>query len=256
MASMGDRLIAYWKQASAFTTIAASALLTFSGLIDVPLDLRLFLVGVFGATFTVFFVLSLGPASTQGVAGFGVQTPRQRFRRLVIVGKIAVVLLACAVAMGLLHFTLTFHDISLSQTTNERDTRAGTITLVPSHLATDVTMTFATPQPNVHILDLDPQDCGAAPISNPNIQDPTEFSETLHLFGFKTPQRLCIPYRLSDRADRLKAVAIPAVSSIDVLSDGQMESYQMMFFVFGGILCVFALLLFFFRYSWSRRHQN
>lgn len=43
----------------------------------------------------------------------------------------------------------------------------------------------------------------------------------LRPFGFKTLQQLCMSYCLSERADWVRRVATPIVSSVDVVGDGQ-----------------------------------
>jgi len=248
MGSMGERAIGYWKQACTLMSMAASVVLAFSKLLDVPIVLRLGLVAACGGIFTAFIVASI-PVRDR-LAGFSGPSTRPRFYWSVVLVKIMLVLIVSAGVVGLLLWTLTFHDIRLSQATNERDARSGTINLVPSHFATDVSVFLSTPQPDVQILSLSPQDCGKAHIGHPNIQDQTEFSATLHLYEFKTPQQLCMLYRLSDRADRLQAIAIPRASNMDVVSDSEMESYQVKFIIFGVILCALDLLWLSFRYSW------
>ncbi|MFZ0581249.1 MAG: hypothetical protein WA690_02370 [Candidatus Acidiferrales bacterium] len=249
MADVVDLLKEYGAPAVAFLSPASGAVLAFSGLIEVPLDLRLILIGMFDLATAACVVLALTPTLVRNIKGFNRQPAKPRFFRPAVVGKILLILVTCVAAVVLLRITLTYHNILLSQTTNAEDARVGTIELVPSHFSTNVTIILSTPQPNVRILDLKLQGCGTDPINTPNIQDPTDFSATIHLYGFKTPQKFCAPYRLSDAADRLTAAVTTTVSNIEVLRDDRMRMYQKHEWFFGGVLCVLALVYFSYRYS-------
>src|SRR5258708_10131542 len=134
--------------------------------------------------------------------------------------------------------------MSLSQITDGGDDRVGRIELKPSHFATGVTLVLSTHQPDVRILDLRPQGCGADPINTPNIQDPTDFSATIRLYGFRTSQKFCIPYRLSDRAELLNVAVTPMNSNIEVLRDQRVHEYQEIVCFSGGGLCLLSLVFF------------
>jgi hypothetical protein len=255
MANKSDVVIAYVAGISALVTPIANSVLTFSRLIDIPLVLRLVLVSVFGATFTLCVVLMLTAPVDHHVTGFGKNRAKPRFRRFVIFGKMLVVVLACGAVVALFNWTVTFHDMRLSQTVDAQDARAGKVELVPSHFASNVTMTLSTRQPNVKVK-LAPRECGDTPLSSPNIEDQTDFGATYHLFEFKTPQRFCIAYRLLGRAEPPRAVAVPAVANVDVLTDRQVGSFRGISYAFGGILCAGSFLLFCYRYSWFRGRPN
>lgn|ERR1700682_2800995 len=255
MSNYLDSLKKNWDVAAAVFGFASSSLLTFRSLVDMPLDARLIFIGVFGVIMVAFVVVAVTRAPARGM-GFASQPIKARPSRLAIAGKIVLILLICAVAVFLLQLTVTYHNICFSQTTDSRDVTVGTIEVQPSHFPADLTLILSTPQPDVRILDLHPQGCGDDPINTPNMQDPNDFSAIIHLYRFKTSQKFCLSYHLSDRADRLNIAVTTTVSNIEVLRDDRVRLYRKRVCSFGGALCLIALVFFSYRCYWFRKQRN
>ncbi len=257
MSDLGDILKKNWDAAAAIVGFTSSALLTFRSLVEMPLDFRLILIGVFGSVMVALLVVTLTRPPARSGAGFtSKEAANPAGPRVVKAAKIVLILLAGALAVFLLRLTVTYHVIHLNQRA-DTDPAVGGIELQPSHFPTDVTINLSTPQPDVRILDWSFKNCRASddPVDPPNIQNETEFGITIHLYKFKTSQRFCIFYRLSDRAERLTVNA--ATPSIEVLRDNRVSAYQKSILLyFGGGLCLFAVVFFSYRCSWFRTPRN
>jgi len=256
---MWDYVKKNWPIAIAVLAAAPSALATYLNLIAMPLLMRLLIICASAFIVVTFVVIALTSIPARGIGGFGSEPAKRHKFGLASACEVVLILAICAGAVYLLTYTVTYHNITLNQTTVRREPTAGMIELRPSYVPADVTLILSTPQPDVRILDVRPQGCGDDPINAVNIQDLNDFSATIRVDEFKQSQKLCVPYRLSGRADHLSIRAKATmketkVSYMEILNNDRIGMYNQRVYVFGGVLCLFALGLFFLRFYWPRHN--
>lgn len=252
MPKIWDTLNEMWPGVATLLGAASSALLTFRNLIDMPLNIRLAMVGCTGIVMVALLVVALSPPPERRRAGY-IWTSSGRPSVPGIILKVVLILAACSLAIFLVRETVTYHNLVLSQHFNADDPQSGEVQLQPSHFVTAVTLTFDTHQPDVRILGVEPRDCGEERLAQrPDMKDLSDFSVTFYLTKFRAAQKFCIPYRLSQKADQLHLVATPDLPDVEALSDERVAAHYKLIWYFGGILCLLALLFFSYRCSWFR----
>jgi hypothetical protein len=255
MSDFSENLKTSWDIALAVIGAVFAALTTFvRGFADFPLEMRLLTVAAFDIVMVAFVLISLSRSPERPRSYPGSQPPEKQ-SSLRVAGRIFLIVLACAASVLLLQTTLTYHNIRLSRIYDPNDQFAGRIQLFPSHFATDLKLVLSTPQP-VSIVSWRFENCRPGdPLRPPNIRDETDYGATIRLFGFQASQTFCIPYRLSDTANKLE-LNPESKPYVEILTDDRVRYYRNRIWYFGGALCLLASLYFSSRSSWFRSPSN
>ena len=163
------------------------------------------------------------------------------------------ILIVCAMSVFLLREIATFHNVRVLQTTYLEEPFVGVVEIQPAHRATNLSVSLSTNQTRaIKIVEIAPASWNNQDPVDWRMQNDTPFGVTLILQDFKSPQVFGIWYKLSTKAQELDVDVRPDPAEVRVIRSAQFQQYQRNILIFGGVLCVVALLFWCYRSSWFR----
>jgi hypothetical protein len=254
MSRFADGIEEHWEILAAFLTTVFGALTAFeSHFAEISLETRFLMAGVTAgvAALAVAEMSRYGPTRS---AGFHLRTKKPPslstpwFAR-----RVTAILAMCALGVFLLHETATFHNVRVLDNTPSSDPFVGSIEIQPAHMPTTLTINLSTNQSKaVKIIDKAPASWNDQDPVDWSMQNDSPYGVTLVLQGFKSPQVFGVWYKLSARAQELHIEVTAEPAEVRVLRAQQLRRYRRNIWIFGGLLCVFALVFWSYRSSWFR----
>jgi hypothetical protein len=212
-----------WLQlAAALIGAVTTAILTFTSLISVPLDARLFVVGA-AIVVLLFAVVSSIRRRTSW--------PQRRRR---VVAAVAATLMA-GLLVEALRFTVGYHSIVIRRNDTGKD---GAVTIAPSRTPAEVTLLISLDPGRIE--KARPGFTGEA-IGAFGIVKDTASAKTYELHQFVYPQAFEITYSVSPSADRLTVIPRVAPATIEIVEPVRRRHLLTWFFVIGGVVWLAGL---------------
>ncbi len=206
------------------STVLAAVGAAFVGFstVDVPIDHRLVLTGVF--------------------VGFGV-VAGMILGRWFGNGSVLAILTVIGPVLGFqaLQLTLNYHTVRIDY--DGSAVERGSFFVYPSRFATDLGLKiFLLDRPGVSVEDVSVSDAGALSY---DVAVGTPRQDAVGSWSFETqiihPQRLLVQYRLSDAAPLTIQVLKRSPVNVPILDKDYVEKTKLWFRFFGGLLCVIGV---------------
>lgn len=252
--SFGDAIKEHWEKGSAFIAIAFETALAFQkDLAEISLGTRFVIGGLAGlwATLSVTEILRREPR--KGSIGFGNKIEEVAKNTWWYTARVILILVMCAVSVFLLRQIATFHNLLVLQKPYSVDQTAGTVEIQPAHRPSSVTVNLSTSQsPPMKIVYIAPASWNDKDPVQWQMKNDSPFGVTLILPHFRSPQVFGIWYRLAGDPRQLDVEVIPDPAEVRVIRGGQLDQYRRNIWIFGGVLCLTALLFWSYRSSWFR----
>lgn len=252
---MFDVIKEHWEKGAVAITLAFELVVAFEHhLAEVSFETRFLMVGFAGLVASLSVAEMLRYEHKPSPVGFHAETTERP--NLSVWSLTFCVVTICAVSapsVFLLNKTATFHNIRLLQRTLSSDATVGEIEIQPAHRPTNLTVSLSTNQARqIKIVDKAPSSWNRLDPVEWRMQNETPYGVTLFLQDFKSPQVFGCWYRLSAADGDLEVEVSPSSPEVRVLRTGQLDRYQRNAWIFGGFLCVVALVFWSYRSSWCR----
>jgi hypothetical protein len=243
----------HWGKGSALIASVFQAALAFQNFAVISLAIRFFICGLAGACATLAVADLLSRKKREQGAGFapgGDDFPKPPWWHAVCVVSIVIV---CILSVFLLMQVATFHSLRVIEKRSATNPFVGTIEIQPAHRPASLTLNLSTSQVQGVKMEVWPDSWNDSDRTKWGVRNQSEYGITLLLENFKSPQVFGVWYRLSVGASKIDIDVNSDPPEIQIIRGGELAKYQKNNWIFGGILCVGALLYWAYRSLWFRR---
>jgi hypothetical protein len=248
-----DLIKEHWPKGTALIAVVFQTALAFQkDLAEISLTVR-FLIGGAAAvwsTFTVANLLRQEPAKVS--TGFGKTSDAPRKTRWWYAVRVFSIVVMSGLSIFLLMQIATFHSVRIFERNSSADPAIGTIEIQPAHHSVSLKLDLSTNQiQSVTIEDIAPASWNNNDPVQWGVQNQSKYGITLVLQHFKSPKVFGVWYRLSAENGKIE-VDLNSDSEVEIIRGGKLSEYERNIWIFGGILCIAALLFWAYRSSWFR----
>lgn len=249
--SLGDAIKEHWATGSALIAVAFQATLAFQkNLSDISLATRFLIAGAAGVWATVAVAEILRRKKPKSSKGFAPTIEVSTKSPAWYAARVLAIVVVCALSIFLLIQVETFHSVRVLERRG-MDPFVGIVEFQPAHRPATLTVSLSTSQVlQVKIVDIAPASWNDNDRVRWGVRNQSDHGMTLLLENFQSPQVFGVWYRLSAKDTKIDVDVNSDPPEVQVIRDGKLAEYRSNIWIFGGILCIGALLYWAYRSSW------